>query len=98
MKKLVLLIPLIFLGAKFGPEGIVKPAKEESIPSFVQVVPKKFSQFDIPMECMQRNNNEDDKVSGYIHCRTCSYGVFLEHEGENKCTYCGVKKDYESRH
>lgn len=33
----------------------------------------------------------------YIHCSTCGYGVFLGEEGHEKCTYCGVKKNYSSR-
>jgi len=90
MKKVLLLLPLIFLGAKFGANEPLKPAKEELTIAPIKTYER--SQFDIPMACIQRQNNEDDISSGYQHCRTCNYGVFLEHEGVIKCTYCGVRQ------
>ena len=90
MKKLLLFLPLVFLGAKFGVNEPLKQAKEEL--NLAPTQTRASSQFNIPIACTQRQNDDDDIHSGYKHCRTCNYGVFLEHEGIIKCTYCGIRQ------
>jgi hypothetical protein len=94
MKKILLVLtPLVLLGMKFEQTEEIKPAKEEF----------KIKEIVYPSaQCAAAISNNQIQVSGddvapYAHCNTCGYGAFLGDEGNEKCTYCGVKKNYASR-
>jgi rubrerythrin len=91
MKKILLILtPIVFIGMKFNQIEAVRPAKEEL--NFKEVV-------HAPAQCTTSLSNNLIITEGvpYIHCDTCGYGVFLGDEGHERCTYCGVKKNYASR-
>ena len=33
----------------------------------------------------------------YVHCKTCGIGVFFGEAGQEKCSHCGVKKNYKKK-
>jgi DNA-directed RNA polymerase subunit RPC12/RpoP len=91
MKKILLIIaPLIFISMKFNQSEAVKPAKEELLLKEVNYTPAKCT-------TSLSNNLIITEGAPYVHCDTCGYGVFLGDEGQERCTYCGVKKNYASR-
>lgn len=94
MKKLLLLAtPLILLGMKFEETTEIKPAKEEvQLKEISYPMPQCFAS---TANQITSNNNSEGVL--YDHCTTCGYGVYLGDEGYEKCTYCGVKKHYDSR-
>lgn len=93
MKKLILILfPLLFLGMRFGFEANSKPSFKiqlnEPIVDFIKCT-----------GIVETSNEmQDSEHSEYVHCKTCGYGVYLMDEsGRERCTYCGVKKQYEQR-
>jgi hypothetical protein len=101
MKKILFLIPLIFVGAKVSSEQLIKPAKEEitfEIKKPAQLIncpPAACAGFS-PENIITTVSQND--VAPYVHCTSCRMGVFLGNENEEKkCTYCGVKEHYEPR-
>jgi rubrerythrin len=94
MKKILLItLPLVLLGMKFEQTEEIKPNKEELLVKQV-VYPAAQCTASLGNQIVDEMNHEG---ALYIHCSTCGYGVFLGDEGHEKCTYCGVKKHYDSR-
>jgi hypothetical protein len=94
MKKMLFItLPLVLLGMKFEQVEQIKPNKEE--------LPVKHIVYPAAQCTAAFSNQILDEASHegalYTHCATCGYGVFLGEEGHEKCTYCGVKKHYDSR-
>jgi len=90
-KILLAIVPLIFLGMKLG-EDIQNPSQFNKINS--------ISYEEIKCTGIAENSNEvqDSLHSEYVHCKSCGYGVYLMDEfKKERCTFCGVKKQYEQR-